>query len=140
MDTKSQIEILQRLSSLEKRVQELESQLLGSSTLPTSIAAKKTSAKEFLLSKAPKTAPEQVLVLAYFLERERGVESFNIDDLEAMFREAKERLPTNLNDVVYQCGKRGMVMDAAEKKNSKKAWSLTSTGESFVADKLTKLK
>jgi hypothetical protein len=140
MGTNSQVEILERLSSLEKRVRTLESQLLSSSTLPIATLAKKTSAKEFLLSKAPKTAPEQVLVLAYFLERERGIESFNIDDLEAIFREAKERLPTNLNDVVYQCGKRGMVMDAEEKKNSKKAWSLTSTGEAFVTDKLTKTK
>jgi len=37
-----------------------------------------------------------------------------------------------MNDVVNKNVARGFIMEAAEKKDSKKAWQLTATGERFI--------
>jgi hypothetical protein len=97
---------------------------------------RRLSAKEFLLSKNLKSETQKVLALAYFLEREEGLTSFNVSDLESAFRSAREKLPKNMNDAVNKNIARGFVMGASEKKGSKKAWQLTSTGERFVEHNL----
>lgn len=112
-----------RISALEKRFETAGAQPVGQ---------KKQSAKEFLLSKTVNAETQKVLALAYFLEKQEGVASFNVPDLETVFRAAREKLPKNMNDAVNKNVARGFLMEAAEKKDSKKAWQLTSTGERFV--------
>jgi hypothetical protein len=85
-----------------------------------------------LLAKDVKADTQKVLALSYFLEREQGLSSFNVPDLEAAFRSAREKLPSNMNDAVNKNIARGFLMEAKDKKDSKKAWHLTSTGERFV--------
>jgi hypothetical protein len=84
-----------------------------------------------LLGKSIKSETQKVLALGYFLERE-GLTSFNVSDLEAAFRASREKIPGNMNDNVNKNITRGFMMEAEEKKDSKKAWHLTSTGERFV--------
>ena len=76
------------------------------------------------------------MALAYFLERQDGLTSFNVPDLETVFRAARERLPKNMNDAVNKNVARGFLMETKEKKDSKKTWQLTATGERFVEDKI----
>ena len=124
------VEIEQMLRDLEARVSALEKNLEGDRA---SVAgAKKQSPKEFLLAKNPASETQKVLTLAYFLEHQKGLASFNVPDLEAAFRAAREKLPKNTNDAVNKNIARGFLEEAAEKKDSKKTWHLTSTGERFV--------
>lgn len=119
-----------RLSALERR--------FDSGALPVAVVGKKQSAKEFLLTKSLSSETQKVLALAYFAEREDGLTSFNVSDLEAIFRAAREKLPKNMNDAVNKNVARGFIMEAAEKKDSKKAWQLTSTGERFVEEEMAR--
>jgi len=123
--------LLARIGKLEARVERLEAQF-GSETAVRLPSEKKLSAKEFLLTKNLKIETQKVLALAYFLEREEGLASFNVQELETVFRAAREKLPKNMNDAVNKNIARGFLMEAREKKDSKKAWQLTSTGERFV--------
>jgi len=124
-------DVVARLDKLEERVEKLERQFVGEST-PNLQRVRKQSAKEFLLTKSLKSEVQRALALAYFLEREEGLTAFNVADLEAAFRSAREKLPRNMNDVVNKNVAHGYLMEMKEKKDSKKAWQLTSTGERFV--------
>jgi hypothetical protein len=124
-------DVTRRLAELEKRVEKLEKHFVGVGLISTT-KAKKLSAKEFLMTKNPKAETQKVLALGYFLERMEGMKSFNVPDLEAAFRLAKEKLPKNMNDAVNKNISRAFLMEAEEKKDSKKAWYLTSTGERHV--------
>jgi len=123
----------ERLNSLEERLKKLEELLLptGTGSAATS-RVKKSSAKEFLMTKEAKTDTQKVLVLGYFIEHVQGMEAFNVSDLGAVFYAAKEKPPTNTNDAVNKNIKRGFLMEVAEKKGGMKAWCLTSTGERYV--------
>lgn len=124
-----------RLQRLEDRVARLES-LIGGESRDAVAKERKLSAKEFMLSKKLKSETQKVLALAYFLEREEGIASFNVSDLESAFRSAREKLPKNMNDAVNKNIARGFLMGTGEKKDSKKAWQLTSTGERHVEHEL----
>jgi hypothetical protein len=133
------LQLQEKLRALEERVKKLEDSLLTSSSRGDLISKKKkASAREFLRTKQLSTDTQRVLALGYFLEYLEGMDSFNANDLEAAFRSAKEKLPSNVNDAVNKNIARGFLMEAAEKKESRKAWCLTSTGEGFVENKLGK--
>lgn len=125
-------DIEERFASLEARVRKLES-LISTEVEPTSIRkAKKISVREFLKTKSFSSAPDVALAIGYYLEKNEGMASFHVGDLETAFRAAKEKPPKNTNDAVYKCVKRGLMMDAPEKKGSNKAWCLTSSGEEYI--------
>src|SRR4029078_7059519 len=118
----------QRLSALEARVAALESRL-EQGDAPIAIREKEQSAKEFLMTRNAGPETQKVLVFAYFLEHHEGVTPFNVTELEATFRAPGEKLPKNMNDAVNKNVARGFLMEAREKKDAKKAWQLTATGE-----------
>jgi hypothetical protein len=128
----------QRLLELEERVANLEKMRPSLRTEHvTPPAQKKISAKEFLLTKDLKTEVQKTLVLGYYLEYVEGIASFNTDDLAAVFQSAKEKRPKNMNDAVNRNVARGLLMEVG-KKDSKKAWILTTTGEKYVEGELNK--
>lgn len=126
--------ITKKLIELEGRIEKIETAIFSASTEIRPEKAKKISAKEFLITKKLKTETQKVLALGYYLEHIGSTESFNTADLEAIFRSARERLPKNINDAVNKNIARGFLMDVTEKKDNKKAWVLTATGEKFVED------
>jgi hypothetical protein len=130
--------IEQKIAELERRVQKLE--LADSSRRHENQEIKKNkkiSAKEFLLTKKLTTDTQKTIALGYYLEHEDSMISFNVDDLIKAFANAKERKPSNVGDAVNKNISRGFIMEASERKDGKKAWTLTSTGEKFV-EKLSK--
>jgi hypothetical protein len=131
MEETMSTDLIARVALLEERVEKLEN-ANGAGKTDRAVERKKISAKEFLLAKSVQSELQRVLALAYFLERHEGLTSFNVGDLEAAFRSAREKLPKNMNDAVNKNIARGFLMEAAEKKDSRKAWNLTSTGERFV--------
>jgi len=132
--------IEQRLNELEERLMKLENIVVSpGASNPMGSRKKKLSVKEFLMTKEAKTEIKKVLILGYYLEHIEGMESFNATDIEAVFRSAKEKPPKNINDAVNKnINPGGFIMDAAEKKDTKKAWVLTSRGEKYVEEELKK--
>ena len=133
METNVQ-ELATRLDKLEERLTRVE--LLNSGGPSNPRREIRESPKEFLITKAANSELQKVIALAYYLEHHEKLESFNVADLEGVFRAARERLPKNMNDAVNKNIARGFLMGAKEKKNSKKAWQLTSTGERFVENNM----
>ncbi len=123
-----------RLKMLEDRIAVLESVGRTAPTTTGQSRAKKQSPKEFLIGKAPKSIVEKALALGYYYEVVLGQGAFNITDLETLFRTAKEKLPANMNDTANKNVKRGLIMEDASKKDDKRAWVLTATGEKYVED------
>lgn len=123
-----------RVKMLEDRIDALEAAAKRSvhSSPYTTVADKQQSPKEFVLTKTPKSGVQKTLVLAYYFEVIAQHGAFNSDDLEAIFRAAKEKLPANINDMVNKNIQKGYLMEDADKKNNKKAWVLTATGEKCV--------
>jgi hypothetical protein len=128
-------EMDQRLRDLETRVRAIEKRFEDEGMVSPA-RGKKQSAREFLLTKKISTETQKALALAYYLEHVEGLESFNVPDLEKAFRAAREKLPANMNDVVNKNIARGFLMGANEKKDSKKTWYLTSTGERVVENNM----
>jgi len=122
------IEIRKKLEELEIRVSKLES---PAQTKPETVK-KGVSIKEFILSKKSKDDVQKTLVIGYYLEKYEGFSSFNAKDLEDRFRAAKETVPDNINYKAIKNIEKGYMMEAKEKKDKLKAWSLTNSGEKFV--------
>jgi len=93
---------------------------------------KKLSIKEFLRSKRPQTDVHKTLAIGYYLEKYDEMLSFNVDDVRDGFRAAKEPVPSNTQAFINQNIKNGHMMDYEEKKDKKKAYVLTNSGEEFV--------
>jgi len=129
-------EIKRILDDHERRIKALE----GSPKPDTKKTMKQISIKEFLLTKEPKDDIQKTLVIGYYLEKYENLNCFNVKDLENGFREAKEKIPENINDKVNQNIKNGYMMGSKEKKDNFKAWNLTNSGERFVDNDLKKEK
>ena len=123
-------EIHQRFEALERRVAALETG--REDAAPKPVASKETSIKEFLLAKKPKSERQKTRAVAYYLERFRNYSSFTSIDIEDAYRSAKESIPTNLTDTIGKNVGQGFMMEAKDKKDGKKAWTLTSSGEKDV--------
>ena len=116
------------MNQLEDRISKLEEIL---KTQPSKIE-KNLSIKGLILEKDPQDDIQRTLVIGYYLEKYKGMKSFNKNDIEKGFREGKESVPENINYKVYKNIEKYHMMDAEEKKDGLKAWYLTNTGESIV--------
>ena len=121
-------QIEKKLKNHEERISKLERLL---QTKPE-VVKKKLSMREFILSKNPDSAMEKTLAIAYYLEKYEVLTSFNVKDLERGFRKAKEKVPANVNYEVIRNIRKGYMMEAEDKKDNRKAWYITNSGEEFV--------
>jgi len=126
--------IIERLNAIEARLSKIEGQgnVAASADSQDRKNRKKLSLSEFLVSKKPTDDVKKALGIGYFLEKSQGLTTFNIKDLEEAFERAKEKKPINMNDKVNMNIRNGHMAEATEKKDSKKAWYLTNSGENFV--------
>jgi hypothetical protein len=125
-------ELKRAIQDHERRISELESILKQKKQQPS----KSTSVKEFMLEKRPSNDLNKTLSIAYYADRHRQTSPFTIKDLQQLFRDAREPLPTNLSDAVNKKIAKGYIMEAEEKEDGHKSWTLTSTGERFVENGL----
>lgn len=129
------------LKSLDARVTRLEaraSQAHGSNSAAGATKAKKVSIKEFLLGCKPSDDVQRTLAIAVFLETQREIPSFNRTDLEKAYREAKERVPGNINDKVNISIRHGNLMEADDKKDGMKSWTVTRSGMEYFKNRFKK--
>lgn len=128
--------IEERIAELEKKVMQLERLLIPAekASHPASrpSGTKQLSIKEFINQKQPTSSREVTLVIGYFIENYEEILPFNVRDLEDGFRAAKVPPPKNLNDMVNKNIAAGFFMESKQKKDGRKAWELTATGESRV--------
>lgn len=122
----------EKVLELETRIVALEILCNGKKPDTHASSEKKLSVKEFILLKKPSGDVQKALTIAYYLEKNEAMQSFNVEDLGHYFQLAKEPSPQNLNDKINMNIKKGHVMEAKEKKDNKKAWVITNTGEQFV--------
>jgi hypothetical protein len=130
--------ILNAIKGLEARVSLLEAGKAvqfdtDKKTVAHASPAKKTAIKEFLLKHPPTTDIQRTLAIGYFLENNAGMTSFNRPDLEKGYSDAKESPPSNIGVNIRHCIKQGHMMEADEKKDNKTVYTVTRSGEQFVA-------
>jgi hypothetical protein len=124
--------ITKKFAEHEERLQKLEAKIQGSASASVGGSQKMISPKEFLLERKPSGDVQKTLVLCYYIEHTMGLTPFNIDDLSKVFKLAKEAVPSNLNDKINKNIDKGYLVEADEKKEAKKAWHLTVSGENFI--------
>lgn len=128
----------------EKKLDELlqkysSSRGIGYSVQPTPSAhvasaggkGKELSPSEYIKRLAPKNQSEKALILAYYLEKHKGFDSFTTTELTDLGREAKQPRFTNISDTVSSQVQQGMLMGAG-KKEANRAYALTTSGEEYV--------
>lgn len=125
--------ITKKIEDHEERLLKLEKMMHGSTSPEIARPQKQLSPKEFLLEKKASGEVQKTLLLCYYLERTLGLTSFNLDDLSKVYKLAKEVIPGNLNDKINKNIDKGYLVEAAEKKDTKKAWRLTLSGENFIS-------
>ena len=126
-------DVQQQINSLDKRLAVLEEMMRKTNTsIPGAGHEKKMSLREFLISKKPSDDVKRTLTIGYYLEKFSGFSSFNVNDLLNYYEKAKEKKPTNINDKVNMNIKNGHMDESSEKKDNKKAWYLTNSGELYV--------
>lgn len=109
----------------------------GSSTSQTATPIAETTALtdslvEFLKSKgSPSSHIDVELLFAYWLLKKRNMESYNIVDIQNCYAEARITKPANITDVMNGLQEKGYAMPK-DKKDGKKAWVITGTGEEYV--------
>jgi hypothetical protein len=126
--------ILEAIKNLESRVAKIETGTIGVTgwESTTRSPTKKISIKEFLLKHPPTDDIRRTLAIGYFLENQAGMASFTKADLESAYRNAKEKVPSNMSVNIGRCIKQGHMMEAADKKDNKTAYVVTRSGEEFV--------
>jgi len=136
----SQKKLEDRVSILEQKLSKLEAMFSEDThnNQKSNTHGKKLTIKEFVLGKNLKGDVQKTLTVAYYIEKYEKMISVNVDDLAKYFRLAKEPLPSNLNDKINMNIRKGHMTEAEEKKDGKKAWYLTSTGENYVEQELKK--
>jgi hypothetical protein len=135
IEMKNEIEELRKtLSYHETRISKLEDITSGRSVKTRKLpqGQKQLSIKEFLRLKSPKSKVHKTLAIGYYLERFDDMSSFNVDDIRISFKAAKEPAPSNIQAFINQNISNGHMMDFKEKKNKKKAYVLTNSGEEYV--------
>ena len=126
--------IQQQILDLEKRVADIED-VIGKTKPSGSLEPtkpKKLAIREFLIAKKATDDVKKTLAIGYYFEKFDGFTTFNSDDLKTGYEKAKERKPININDKVNMNIKNGHMAEASAKKDNKKAWYITNSGESFV--------
>lgn len=94
--------------------------------------SKKMSLSEFLKSKTSKSHGDKILLFGYYFEKIMGEHSFNMSDIEKCYLQARVPKTKNFRPYITGLIRNGLIMDMDEKKDNKKAWTLTDTGLNYI--------
>jgi hypothetical protein len=126
--------IIKRLDAIEKRIEAIEKNKneMFLKAGAENLAVRKTSLREFLISNKPSDDVKRTLAVGYYLEKFDSLNSFGVKDLESAFERGKEKKPSNINDKINMNIRNGHIEEAKEKKDGRKAWYVTNSGEAYV--------
>jgi hypothetical protein len=126
-------QLMKSVDELQSRMARLEATIhSGQGKWSKEQQKKKLSVKEFLRSQRPQTDVHKVLAIGYYLEKCEEMSLFNVNDIKNGLRAGKESIPSNTQAFINQNIKNGHIMECPEKKDKKKAYVLTNSGEEFV--------
>jgi hypothetical protein len=119
--------LLETISTTQLPIEEApESSATEATTQP------EVSLVEFVNEKQPETHPDRVITIAAFLYKYRGVELFTSTDIEACYSDAFLKKSSNYNRDINANRKKGLIADAHEKKEGRKAFRITQKGLQYV--------
>jgi hypothetical protein len=104
-----------------RRVQEPR----GPTALPRSLP-------ELLAIANPRNHPDTAVLVAYYMWRSGDTAGMTVDELLGAYAQSRRPKPSNASDVLGKATRRGHLVEASEKKNGKKAWIVTPTGEAYA--------
>lgn len=90
---------------------------------------------EFLAQRRIVAETDRVVAILYH-QFHNGQESGTRAEILEAYSAARIRRPTNLSDVIARCIRKGLVIEAPEKKDGHKAWQITQSGERYVEEDL----
>ncbi len=117
--------------ALAKRVANLEGK---TPSLNQPHVAIDQSPREFLLEKSPNNAHDKCICLVYFLamRRQNSSEPIGVKAVKKIFRDAREKIPTNVAACLARCAANGWITESDASESKKKYWDLTKTGAEYV--------
>ncbi|MCP8309424.1 MAG: hypothetical protein H3Z53_09965 [archaeon] len=119
---------------VEKKFKELAEGKVVAPEAPTpEVKVLPTSLVEFIKAKGnPSEHTDIAILFSYWLHKKEKMGSYNKDDIEKCYTEARITKPMNITDVMNRLQGKGYLMPAPEKKDNKKAWVITRSGEEYV--------
>jgi hypothetical protein len=135
--------LLKTISDHEERIAKLEQILLRSSGRVDELksTSKELSLRELMRKvKSSMNNVEKVLLTGYYLELHEGLKNFNADDIKRAFETSKEPELSNTLAFISQNIKNSNMMEVKEKKDNRKAYTLTASGENLVKELLSETK
>ena len=116
--------VLERLLA-EGAVPGQPAEKIGGVPMPSTVS-------EFLATAAPRSHVDTVVQMAYYLWRSGDTAGVTIEELLGAYAQARLKKPKNVSDVLATAIRKGYLVEAAQKKDGKKCWLITQTGEAFV--------
>ena len=98
-------------------------------------AGKSLSIREFIQQLDLTKHTDISLAFGFYLERHQGVPEFTSADINNCYYEAKLE-PSNTSQMIIQNIKRGFLMASKRGESAKNRYTLTSSGEKFIEQKL----
>ncbi len=132
-------DITSRLDTIDARLSAIEELLQRDTGEPTDRSdvarhqQRPLSITEYVLEKKPTDDNQRALVLADYLETQKGQDGFTSDELRQAFVDSRLRVPSNVSDKIGKSVQKGHLMPYGEREG-KKAWRLTMTGQRVVEE------
>ncbi len=123
-------ELISKINELEGRIEKIEYMIVNDKI---SIKGKPNSLSGFKLYYNLSNNFEKILMIGYFLEKEKSFEHFTMDDVEDGFKKCKYPLPANMSDFFLKASGKGWLMKIGVE-GRKILWTLTETGERYVEE------
>jgi len=60
-----------------------------------------------------------------------------VEDFQDAYSNARVKAPQNFSDVLGKCIRKGYAVESKDKKDGKKAWQITPSGEKYVEDEIS---
>ena len=99
---------------------------------PETTAAPGPSVNEFMVSLAVSSHLDRIVAILYHNLRYADTDRMTSDEVLDTYGRLRERRPANLSDLIGKCSRKGHIIEASEKKDGKKAWQITPTGEGHI--------
>lgn len=120
---------------VEKKFKELtEGKVVTPKATPTTqVDLTSVSLVELVRAKGnPSGHTDLAMIFSYWLHHKENMASYNITDIDGCYSAARVTPPSNLTDTMNKNQKKGYLMPASEKKEARKAWVITQSGEEYV--------
>ena len=122
----------------ERRISALEGTTKSPELKQESGVGRVQSINEYLLETKAEGYIEKTVACGYYLEKERSMEYFAVEDIEQIMRTAREPISKNISKDIQRGMQKGWIMEHTEKKGVKRTYRITARGIDAVNSKFAK--